>query len=84
MTLVSADPLDFSCPSHNTDTVSRAGEEVTGEVYSWDACSDLCRNRHGHTDHPAMQIKLELQKIHRFSQSRRRPPSTRAFSWLKA
>ena len=45
MTLVSADPLDFSCPAHNTDTVSRAGEEVTGEVYSWDACSDLCRNR---------------------------------------
>ena len=73
MTLVSADPLDFSCPAHNTDTVSRAGEEVTGEVYSWDACSDLCRNRHGHTDHPAMQIKLELQTIIGFHNHREGP-----------
>ena len=67
MTLVSADPLDFSCPAHNTDTVSRAGEEVTGEVYSWDACSDLCRNRCD--TQPTLQIKLELQTIHLFSQS---------------
>ena len=34
-----------SCEQHHVNTQSRKDEELTGGVTSWEACSELCRQR---------------------------------------
>ena len=36
---------ELPCPSVNVNTESRENDEVTQNVESWDACSELCRQR---------------------------------------
>ena len=40
---------ELPCPSVNVQTESRENEAWTEDVFSWTACSELCRQRQGCT-----------------------------------
>ena len=64
-----------SCLQHHVNSQSRKDAETTGSVKSWEACSELCRQR------AVCRIELQM-KIHEDFKITEKAP-IRAFVWLE-